>query len=101
LAIEGVVPVLGRADHVVAEVLEELAHVLQPGAGGSGRVEGFGSVKSGGCEPGIFAGAGHPGWVQDVAVDDVAIAAAPRVSLAPDQLVLFELADGLGDGRPG
>ena len=96
---EDLAPVFGGADEVLADAVEEPAHVREPDAGGGAGAEFAGAFLGGLGECGVHAGAGQHGPEPDVLVDDVPVAPLAGVPLPQDQLLSLQVADGLGDRR--
>jgi hypothetical protein len=89
-------PVRGAAQKVLAQVREEPAGVGEPGTGGGVRAEYLGAGEGRLGEDVVRTAAGDRCLVPHVVVDDVPF--APAVSFPPDELLVFQVADRLGDG---
>jgi len=88
--------VLGRPDQVVAEEVQELASLTKPGAGRCACAQDLRSLQRSFGQHRVRPGADQRGPQPGIAVDDVPL--PPGAPLAPDQALLFEEADRLGDG---
>ncbi len=87
-----------RTDDVGTDLFEEGGRCRQSGAGLRVGAEGMGGAEGGGGQVLVGAGAGQDGADACVRVDEIALAAGGFVAAAQEETLLFEEADGMGDG---